>query len=123
MTSLLSPPRSGSGQDHTGLSTQSDLSPGAWFVLEPSKPQIGRSAPSARTFVFDRSRAVGSVPSIQMYSALYATSSLLIVRAGCESCGHSDWRCRGGHRRPVGVGERELPGPQFQINCRNVNAV
>src|SRR4051795_9875041 len=103
MTSLFSPPRIGSGHDHTGWSTQSDLSPGAWFVLEPSKPQIGRSALSGRTFVFDRSRAVGSGPPIQMYSALYATSLLLIVRAGLSSCGHSDWRCRGGHRHPVGV--------------------
>ena len=33
--------------------------------------QIGSSAPSARILVFDRSLAVGSVPSIQMYSALY----------------------------------------------------
>jgi hypothetical protein len=44
-------------------------------VLEPSKPQIGSSAPSARIFVFDRKRAVGSVPSIQMYSALNVTSA------------------------------------------------
>jgi hypothetical protein len=46
------------------------LSPGAWLVLEPSKPHSGSSAPSARIFVFERSRALGSVPSIQMYSAL-----------------------------------------------------
>ena len=40
--------RRGSGRDTrtTGCSTQSELLPGAWFVLEPSKPQIGRSAPS-----------------------------------------------------------------------------
>ena len=69
-TSLLSPPRIGSGHDNTGFNTQSELLPGAWFVLDPSKPQIGSSAPSARIFVFERSRAVGSVPSIQMYSAL-----------------------------------------------------
>ncbi len=69
-TRTLSPPRMGSGHEKTGCSTQSDLSPGAWFVLDPSKPQIGSSAPSARIFVFDRSLAVGSVPSIQMYSAL-----------------------------------------------------
>ena len=70
ITSTSSPPRIGSGQENTGCSTQSEFDPGAWFVLEPSKPQIGNSTPSARTFVFDRSRAVGSVPSIQMYSAL-----------------------------------------------------
>src|SRR5918995_5816497 len=71
-TSTLSPPRIGSGHENTGCSTQSDLSPGAWLVLEPSKPQMGRSAPSSRILVFERSLAVGSEPSIQMYSALYA---------------------------------------------------
>ena len=70
ITRTLSPPRIGSGTDFTGRRTQSDWSPGAWLVLEPSKPQMGRSAPSSRTFVFDRSFAVGSVPSIQMYSAM-----------------------------------------------------
>jgi hypothetical protein len=70
ITSLCGLPRIGSGHENTGRSTQSELLPGAWFVLEPSKPQIGRSAPSASTFVFDRNRAVGSVPSIQRYSAL-----------------------------------------------------
>src|ERR687897_1576273 len=70
---MLSPPRIGSGQLNTGWSTQSDLSPGAWLVEEPSKPQIGRSlTPSSRIFVFERSLAVGAVPSTQMYSALYA---------------------------------------------------
>ena len=64
------PPRIGSGQSNTGMSTQSLLSPVAWLVLEPSKPQSGNGAPSARIFVFERSFAVGSVPSIQMYSAL-----------------------------------------------------
>ena len=70
MTMTSSPPRIGSGQTNTGCRTQSELDPGAWLVLEPSKPQIGSSALSGRTLVFDRSRAVGSVPSIQMYSAL-----------------------------------------------------
>ena len=72
MTRMLSPPRIGSGQLNTGWSTQSDLSPGAWLVDEPSKPQIGSSlTPSSRILVFERSLAVGSVPSTQMYSALY----------------------------------------------------
>ena len=71
ITSTSSPPRMGSGNEATGESTQSELAPGAWFVLEPSKPQIGSSAPSCRTLVLERSRALGSVPSIQMYSALY----------------------------------------------------
>ncbi len=69
-TSTSLPPRTGSGQENTGFSTQSDALPGAWLVDDPSKPQMGSSAPSARIFVFDRSFAVGSVPSIQMYSAL-----------------------------------------------------
>ena len=69
-TSLSWPPRIGSGQTNTGMSTQSLLSPVAWLVLEPSKPHFGGSAPSGTIFVFDRSLAVGSEPSIQMYSAL-----------------------------------------------------
>ena len=44
ITRTLSPPRIGSGHENTGWSTQSELSPGAWLVLEPSKPQIGRLA-------------------------------------------------------------------------------
>ncbi len=69
-TSLSWPPRMGSGAMNTGSSTQSLLSPVAWFVLEPSNPQTGGSSPSGTIFVFDRNLAVGSVPSIQMYSAL-----------------------------------------------------
>jgi hypothetical protein len=74
----------GSGHEKTGCSTQSDLSPGAWFVLDPSKPQIGSSAPSATILVLDRSLAVGSVPSIQMYSALKGMGVLAsgLVAAG-----------------------------------------
>lgn len=69
-TSRSSPPRIGSGYVATGLSTRSELWPSAWLVLEPSKPHTPGSAPSARILVFERSFAVGSVPSIQMYSAL-----------------------------------------------------
>jgi hypothetical protein len=69
----------GSGTIRTGLSTQSDWLPGAWLVEEPSKPQMGASAPSATTLVFVRRRLVGSDPSIQMYSALYGTSLPLLV--------------------------------------------
>ena len=54
----------------TGLSTQSESSPGAWLVLEPSKPHIGGSSPFGTTLPFERSFEVGSDPSIQMYSAL-----------------------------------------------------
>ena len=43
-----------SGKEATGLSTRSEAWPSAWFVLEPSKPQIGGSAPSVRILVFDR---------------------------------------------------------------------
>ena len=46
ITSMLSPPRIGSGHENTGCSTQSEFVPGAWFVLDPSKPQIGRFSPS-----------------------------------------------------------------------------
>src|SRR5262245_53681955 len=60
-TSLLAPLRMGSGQTNTGLSTQSEREPGAWLVEEPSKPQIGGSAPSGTTFVLERSFAVGCV--------------------------------------------------------------
>src|SRR5256885_2004148 len=70
MTSLLSPPCTGSGQTNTGCSTQSDALPGAWLVLDPSKPQMPGLSPSLTILVFERSLAVGSVPSIQMYSAL-----------------------------------------------------
>jgi len=69
MTSLFSPPRIGSGQTKTGLRTQSEFAPGAWFVLDPSNPQIGGSSPTGTTFAFERSFAVGFEPSIQMYSA------------------------------------------------------
>src|SRR5690349_928150 len=95
MTRMLSPPRIGSGQLNTGRSTQSDLSPGAWLVDDPSKPQIGRSfglVPSSRIFVFERSLAVGSVPSTQMYSALIAIRGFLPPRRGvCRNgvCGHA----------------------------------
>src|SRR5204863_494540 len=69
-TSLLSPPRIGSGHTNTGCSTQSDLSPVACWVLDPSKPQMGGFSPSGTILVFERSFCVGWVPSIQMYSAL-----------------------------------------------------
>src|SRR3990170_8149038 len=70
-TSLSSPPRIGSGQTKTGCSTQSDRSPVACWVLDPSKPQIGGSSPFGTILVLERSFLVGSVPSIQMYSARY----------------------------------------------------
>ena len=68
-TSRLSPPRVGSGQVKTGCSTQSEFSPGAWLVLEPSKPQMPGSFPSLTILVLLRIKGLGSVPSIQMYSA------------------------------------------------------
>ena len=43
ITNLLSPPRTGSGQMKTGFKTQSEFSPVAWLVLEPSKAQMGGS--------------------------------------------------------------------------------
>lgn len=77
---MSSPPRIGSGQEKTGLRTRSEECPSAWFVEDPSKPQIPSSAPlasSARIFVLERSFAVGWVPSIQMYSALKVTGHFL----------------------------------------------
>ena len=70
ITNLLSPPRMGSPQLYTGLRTQSELSPVAWLVLEPSKPQMGSSLLFATTMHLERSLDVGCPPSIQMYSAL-----------------------------------------------------
>ncbi len=61
MTSTSSPPRTGSGHVKTGCSTQSELLPGAWLVLDPSKPQMGRSLAlvaglPVRILVFERRR-------------------------------------------------------------------
>ena len=59
ITSLLSPPRIGSGQVNTGINTQSEFSPGAWFVLDPSKPHTGGSSPMGTILPLERSLAVG----------------------------------------------------------------
>ena len=69
ITSLSFGPRRGSGQLKTGWRTQSESSPLAWLVLEPSKPQMPGSFPSATIRVLLLSKGDGSVPSIQMYSA------------------------------------------------------
>ena len=69
MTSLSFGPRSGSFATNTGRSTQSEFSPVAWFVLEPSKPQMPGCLPSATILVLLRTSGDGLVPSIQMYSA------------------------------------------------------
>src|SRR5262245_36103876 len=90
----VAPPRIGSGNEATGLRTRSEAWPSAWFVLEPSKPQIGRPAPSARILVFDLSLAVGRVPSIQMYSALYG---MVVLSVGV---------CASGDNRKVDEGMR-----------------
>jgi hypothetical protein len=53
---------------------QSDASPVACSVEEPSKPQIGGVVTlSFRILVLERRRGVGCVPSLQMYSAWYGT--------------------------------------------------
>lgn len=106
---MSSPPRIGSGHVKTGFSTRSEAWPTAWLVLEPSKPQIGSSATScdglpAMIFVFERSLAVGSVPSIQMYSALNVTEAIL-----CGCCG------------PVSAAQ--LRKTRFPVRCPNVNPV
>ena len=69
-TRMFLPPRIGSLQVKTGFNMQSDLSPVACSVDEPSKPQIGGVFTlSFRILVFERSCGVGWCPSIQMYSA------------------------------------------------------
>ena len=100
----------GSGQLNTGWSTQSDLSPGAWFVDEPSKPQIGRSfVPSSRIFVFERSLAVGAVPSTQMYSALYAIGGSFPPQRGV-----SEWDAGSRSQRAV---TRRFPECERYVNA------
>ncbi len=77
---MLSLPRIGSGTVYTGRSTQSELAPGAWLVLEPSKPQMSGSFPSATIRVLLRMIGLGLVPSIQMYSAWYGIHCSLVGR-------------------------------------------
>ena len=70
---MFLPPRIGSGHIHTGFNKQSLSPPSACNVLDPSKPHVGSSETEetvpSRTFVFDLKPAVGSYPSIQIYSA------------------------------------------------------
>ena len=59
----------GSLNVETGLKTQSELSPVACSVLEPSKPHIGGSVPCSIIFVLLLNLLVGVLPSIHIYSA------------------------------------------------------
>lgn len=121
MTRMSSPPRIGSGKLATGLSTRSEECPSAWFVDDPSKPQIGSSAPlasSARIFVLERSLAVGWVPSIQMYSALKVTGHILrggsfVALAGAAAQRH--WSAAIHAAQPVNM--------RFPDHCPSVNPV
>ena len=70
MTKISLPSRIGSGQVNTGFNTQSEFSPGAWLVLDPSNPHIGGFSPNGTILVLDLNFCVGVVPSIQIYSAL-----------------------------------------------------
>jgi len=45
-------PTQGIGADKDGRSTQSECEPVAWFVLEPSNPQMGGFFASATILVF-----------------------------------------------------------------------
>jgi hypothetical protein len=55
---------------NTGFNMQSDDSPVACSVDEPSKPQMGGVFTEfSMILVFERSIGVGFAPSIQMYSA------------------------------------------------------
>jgi len=90
ITRMLRPPRSGSLHQKTGFSMQSDDSPVACSVDEPSNPQIGGVFTElSRIFVFDRSSGVGFTPSIQMYSAWYGMSFPFVsgtVKSPSSSC-------------------------------------
>ena len=100
MTSLSFGPRSGSGQMKTGRRTQSESWPRAWLVLEPSKPQMPGSSPSATIWSCSAGAGDGSVPSIQMYSAWYGTCAPLLL--GCSATSSSV--ARSGADRPHGAG-------------------
>ncbi len=76
---MLSPPRIGSGYVETGFRTQSELSPVACSVLDPSKPQIGGSSPLSIIFVLLLNLDVGFFPSIQIYSAFIFIGSNLTL--------------------------------------------
>ena len=118
MTRTLSPPRIGSGNENTGCSTQSELLPGAWFVLEPSKPQIGSSLPSSRILVLDRStrRRLGAVDPDVL--GLVAHARLLIVRrapAHQRCAGSPTSRC-GSRPACSAVISRPLPGHERSVS-------
>ena len=69
----------------------------AWLVLEPSKPQMPGSSPSARILVLDADLGVGSVPSIQMYSALvghWCPPLGCRRRSATRRAGGQCWQCR-----------------------------
>src|SRR5690606_12089756 len=120
-TRTSSPPRIGSGQTKTGLSTQSEAWPLAWLVEDPSKPQIGSSAPfasSPRIFVLERSLAVGSVPSIQMYSALKLT--VHILRGGSGRLVRMPAALR---HWGAAVDAPQLVNRGFPVRCPGVNPV
>ncbi len=121
-TSTSSPPRIGSGQVKTGFSTQSEAWPSAWLVEDPSKPQIGSaSRPAgepAMILVLERSLAVGSVPSIQMYSALKVTGHILRGCVWARIAGAAALRHWG-----AAVVARQLVNRRFPGHCSNVNPV
>ena len=79
MTKILSPPLIGSAYCETGLRTQSELSPVACSVLEPSNPHIGGSSPLSIIFVLLLNLDVGFLPSIQIYSAFILIGSNLTL--------------------------------------------
>ncbi len=118
---MSSPPRIGSGQVKTGLRTRSEEWPSAWFVEDPSKPQIGSaSRPTGSPvmiLVLERSLAVGWVPSIQMYSALKVTGHFLRgvsdALAGAAALRH--WG--------AALSARQTANRRFPGHCSNVNPV
>jgi hypothetical protein len=78
------------------------------------------SSPSAMILVFERRSGVGSVPSLQMYSARYATVSPTWVSGTFARPGG----CFGAlaHDSVPGVGD-EAVSRRFPGRCSSVNAV
>ena len=71
----------GSGHTKVGRRTQSLVAGGLLSGGTIEAPDGGSVTSSARTLVFERRSGVGSWPSIQMYSAWYATGFLSAVIA------------------------------------------
>ena len=117
ITSTLSPPRIGSGHDEHGLQHAVGCLARRLVrarTVEAPDRQARQIALPSRIFVFDRRRAVGSVPSIQMYSALITTvAPVLGARTQCPRRASSmfDAAFRRAISRPLPECERSVTAP------------